>query len=151
MHGHAIEPFPRGPLLAAGVLIAATIAVAAWSRHTGDGRVALPPVETIASIDVAFADRADGGVEVTAAADGRVLHVYEPGTNGFVRGVMRGLARERRLAGIGAGPPFRLALGADGRLTLSDTATGRVISLEAFGPDNVGAFAEILNHREVRQ
>jgi putative photosynthetic complex assembly protein len=40
--------------------------------------------------------------------------------------------------------PFRLALHADGRLTLEDPATSRTIELQAFGPANSGAFARLL-------
>jgi putative photosynthetic complex assembly protein len=63
---------------------------------------------------------------------------------GFVRGVMRGLARERRMHGIGAEPVFVLTAWSDGGLSLTDTATGRVIELGAFGPDNRKTFARFL-------
>jgi putative photosynthetic complex assembly protein len=66
------------------------------------------------------------------------------GTNGFVRGVLRGLARERRLNDVGAQPPFQLTRWSDGRLSLDDPATGRRIDLVAFGPTNAGAFAQLL-------
>ena len=61
-----------------------------------------------------------------------------------MRGVLRGLARDRRADGIGRSPPFRLTRWADGRLSLDDPATGRHVDLEVFGPTNAGAFAEIL-------
>ena len=72
------------------------------------------------------------------------MAVLPPGSNGFIRGVMRGLARERMLHGIDAAPPFRLIRWADGRLSLEDTATGRLIDLAAFGPTNAQAFARLL-------
>jgi putative photosynthetic complex assembly protein len=58
--------------------------------------------------------------------------------------VLRGLARERRQHGIGAEPPFRLTLWANGALSLVDTATGRVIELDGFGQTNRAAFARLL-------
>lgn len=73
-----------------------------------------------------------------------MVAVIPPGTNGFLRGSLRGLARERKRQGIGAGPAFRLVRWADGRLTLEDPATRRVIDLAAFGPTNSGAFADLL-------
>jgi putative photosynthetic complex assembly protein len=57
---------------------------------------------------------------------------------------MRGLARERRMHGIEASPPFLLTHWSDGRLTLRDTATDRLIDLGAFGHTNLGAFAALL-------
>ena len=62
--------------------------------------------------------------------------MIEPGQQtGFIRGVMRGLARERRMRGIGDAPPFNLSLWRDGELSLTDSATGRSIELTAFGID----------------
>ena len=54
------------------------------------------------------------------------------------------LARDRRLAHLGSGPPFRLVRWSDGRLSLEDPSTGRQVALEAFGPTNSGVFAGIL-------
>jgi hypothetical protein len=33
---------------------------------------------------------------------------------------------------------------ADGRLTLRDPSTGRIVDLESFGPTNAGEFAHLL-------
>jgi putative photosynthetic complex assembly protein len=141
---HDSQTFPRGPLIAAGILVALSLVAVESSRVTGLGRTEMPPADVVAEIDLKFEDRADGAVAVYDADDGRVVGVVAPGTGGFVRGVMRGLARERRLSGIGDEPPFRLQRRADGRLTLEDTATGRDIELDAFGPTNVQAFASLL-------
>ena len=64
-----------------------------------------------------------------------------------IRGLMRGLARERRMHGIGAEPPFRLTRYTDTQLTLTDTATGRVIELSGFGATNTATFAALLEAR----
>jgi putative photosynthetic complex assembly protein len=81
---------------------------------------------------------------VLAAADGEVVEILAPGTNGFVRGVLRGLARERKLGGMGEGPPFRLIRWDDGRLSLRDLATGRQIELVSFGPTQLETFTKLL-------
>jgi putative photosynthetic complex assembly protein len=52
--------------------------------------------------------------------------------------------RDRKRRGLGPEVPFRLTAHADGRLTLVDPATGRLVALEAFGADNAGAFAKLL-------
>jgi len=72
------------------------------------------------------------------------VDVVAPGTNGFLRGTLRGLARERKRQGIGPEAPFRLTAHDDGRLTLADPATGRRVDLESFGPTNAAVFSQLL-------
>ena len=73
-----------------------------------------------------------------------MVETVAPGTNGFLRGTMRGLARERKRQGIGAELPFRMIGRADGRLTLEDPGTGRRVDLGSFGPTNAAAFARLM-------
>jgi putative photosynthetic complex assembly protein len=123
------------------------ILLAAAGRLSGVGTVALAPAAEAPqqSRDLRFTDRDDGAIVVHDAAGNGVVTVLASGSNGFIRGVMRGLARDRMLRGIGEEPPFHLARGTDGRLILSDPATGRVIALDAFGQTNAGAFARLLD------
>jgi putative photosynthetic complex assembly protein len=104
-----------------------------------------PRSPALESRDLRFSDMLDGGVAVTDARDGSSVAVFGPGTGGFVRGAMRGLARERRRDG---GPaeeaPFRLAAWPDGRFTLEDTVTGHVIDLHAFGRTQTETFIAML-------
>ncbi len=137
------QPFPRLALIGAAALIAFTLLAAAGSRLTAIGATELPAAEPVSSVDLRFADLPDGSVRVTAA-DGRVVEVLAPGSGGFVRGVLRGLNRDRKLRGIGPEEPYRLTRWRDGRLSLSDSATAARIDLEPFGPDNFEAFAAML-------
>lgn len=91
-----------------------------------------------------FDDQSDGSVRITDARSGARVAVIGREGSGFIRGVLRGLARERRQHGLGAAPPFRLTLWANGALSLVDTATGRVIELDGFGATNRAAFARLL-------
>jgi putative photosynthetic complex assembly protein len=141
---HAGPLLPRGPLLAAGALVALTIAGSAWVRLTGIGRPELPESQTTQQRQLRFEDRSNGGVDVIDAATGRVAHVLQPGHDGFVRATLRTFAQERKRRGIGPQQPFVLSTHVDGRITLQDPALGRVIDLEAFGPTNAGAFARLL-------
>lgn len=141
------QPFPRFALLAAAVLMAGSITAAAAARYADVHAPAPSVTERVAPLaarDLTFFDMADGSVEVRDAAGVQILFVAEPGTNGFIRGVMRGMARDRRSRGIGQGPAFRLAQWPDGRLSLDDLATGRHIELGAFGDTNRAAFAQLL-------
>jgi putative photosynthetic complex assembly protein len=78
---------------------------------------------------------------------GAMVASLAPGTNGFVRSVMRGLVHERTRRGLGAAPPFRISQWPNGRLALEDTATSRLIDLDAFGDTNKDAFAQMLPGR----
>lgn len=138
------RPFPRGALIAAGALIGVSFLIAGGARLTGIGTTTSPTSSSVESRSIRFEDRRNGSVGVYDARSNRVIVELEPGTNGFVRGVLRGFARDRRSRGIGAAPPFRLTRWADGRLSLRDMATGREIDLDPFGPTNAGAFAKML-------
>ena len=103
--------------------------------------------EAVASRDIRFEDEPDGTVTVRDAADGRSLARLAVGEDGFIRSVMRGLVRERRARGLGAETPFRVTTWTSGFVSLEDPATGRQIELTAFGPDNVAAFARLVDGR----
>jgi putative photosynthetic complex assembly protein len=136
-----------GPWVAvAGALL--LIAAVAYYHQSSKGSEAHPAEwsELTESRELRFLDRHDGAVVVLDHPGGDPVEVLAPGTNGFVRGVMRGMARERRSKNIGTEPPYRLSSWADGRLTLDDPSTGRWVELVAFGPDNFQAFAQLLDH-----
>jgi putative photosynthetic complex assembly protein len=136
---------PRGPLLGAWGLVALTLVAVAAVRLTDDGPAPAPLADTIAARELRFEDRPGGGVAVYDARDGALVDTLVAGGDGFVRGALRSLARERRGHGIGSEPPVRLSAYADGRLVLEDPATGRRIDLAAFGPTNSAAFARFLS------
>ena len=91
-------------------------------------------------------DQAAGQVSV-AVIDHRSNRQIDAitGEAGFARGTLRGFARDRRAREIGPGQPLQLMGRADGRLTLFDPATGRIVDLESFGPTNAAVFARFLN------
>lgn len=136
---------PKGALLSAIALVLFALVTVTVSRLTGVGstRMTLPAV--IESRDLQFEDGKDGAVLVFDAHDRQLVESLAPGTNGFVRVVLRGLARERRVNEIGQQPPFRLSRFENGQMTLLDTATNKQIDLAAFGSSNAGAFARLMN------
>ena len=76
-----------------------------------------------------------------------VVEMVEPGTNGFLRTALRGLARDRKRQNLAREVPFRLTRWADGQLTLDDLATSHRLSLAAFGSINADAFGRLLDIR----
>jgi putative photosynthetic complex assembly protein len=141
------SPRPSVPLwqvFAVGALLVAVLAATVLSRPTPGEFDARRAGRAQSSVDLRFEDRADGGVSVRRADDGSEVAVLAPGTEGFMRATLRGLARERRRDGLGPEKPFRLTAWAGGGLGLEDTATGRVLDMRAFGPTQAEAFARLL-------
>jgi putative photosynthetic complex assembly protein len=136
------QSVPTGALWGAGALVLASLLLVGIARISGYRPARPLDSAVVASIDLRFEDRSDGAVLVYRGGDA-LVYIVKPGTNGFVRGVLRGLVRERRADHIGPTPPFRLTRWSDGRLSLDDPSTGRHVDLEVFGPANAGAFAEI--------
>ena len=138
----APDSFPRWVLLCAGGILALSLISVGLVRITGNG-----PDQRVAPITVErslrFEDRSDGGVSVIDGRGGALLTVLH-GEQGFVRGALRALSRERYARGLGSQQPFQLIARSDGRLTLFDPATGERVDLESFGPTNAGAFARLL-------
>lgn len=145
------KTFPQAPLIAAAVLLVVTMLAAYASQFTDVDTSEFAQITPETSRDLYFADQADGSVAITVVsnepdglAPSQVMHAVEPGTGGFIRGVLRGLGRDRKLRGIGPDEPYRLTRWSDGRLSLTDPSTGIRIDMEAFGPTNIEAFARLL-------
>lgn len=136
--------FPVAPLVAVGSLLLATLLTVAFVRFTGVGAVKTLDAPAVQVREFRFEDRPDGSIVVLDAAGQRLIETVAPGSNGFLRGTMRGLARERKRQGISPQLPFRMTGRADGRLTLDDPGTGRRVDIGSFGPTNAAAFAQIM-------
>lgn len=137
---------PRTALIALGLLLLAALLATATVRLTGVGAARVPETASVQVRELQFEDRPDGSIAIVEA--GREIDRVAPGSNGFLRGTMRGLARERKRQGLSADLPFHLSGHADGRLTLRDPGTGREIDLGSFGPSNAAVFARLLAGRE---
>ncbi|WP_088347929.1 MULTISPECIES: photosynthetic complex assembly protein PuhC [Rhodomicrobium] len=138
------EQVPQGFLIAAGLLVALTISLIAGVRLFGGENGAISVAGAVATRDLRFVDEPGGGVGVFAVPEGRRIVTVDPGSNGFLRGTLRALVRERRLNGAGDAEPFRLMRLADGAVVLEDLATGRRLHLGAFGSTNSAVFAGLL-------
>lgn len=133
---------PRGPLMAAGALVLGALLVVSAVRFSGM-EIHQPDAPAVVTRELRFEDKPDGSIAVIDVRQQRQIESIT-GEAGFVRGTLRGLARERRRSGLGPEPSFQLIGRADGRLTLQDPATGRHVDLESFGPTNASAFAKLL-------
>ena len=145
---HHIRTLPGGipiPWLVVGVPLAAIVAIALVMRLNGTPSGAPPGAQPVRSVGLLLQDRPDGSIVVRQTGDRRVIDTVAPATNGFLRVMLAGLVRERRREDEGdRSLPFVVTRWSDGRLTIDDLATHKLIELNAFGPDNAGAFERLL-------
>jgi putative photosynthetic complex assembly protein len=141
----APDHFPRWVLYWAAGIIAFSLISVGLVRISGNGpdqKAAAPTVQR----SLVFQDQKDGGVRVEDGVTGQTLTVLH-GEQGFVRGALRALTRERYSRGIGSAAPFELIARVDGRVTLLDPSTGQRVDLESFGPTNTAEFTRFLAMR----
>lgn len=147
-HHSRWETAHRRALAGAITVACLTVALVGVARLTGAGLFYEPQSEPVASAQLLFTDEADGVVAVHDAATGARLIEYGEDEGVFVRSVMRGVARQRRMRGEGAQTPVELSRLGDGQLWLIDPVSEMSVYLGAFGRDNHRAFAEILEREE---
>jgi len=140
----AEQTVPKGAILGAFALIAFALVSVSLARLTGIGTVHFEHASPIQSTSLRFEDRPDGSIAVIAPRSGEVLGVIEPGTDGFIRTVLRSLAFDRQRHHIGSGPAFTLNKWSDRHATLDDPSTGRSVDLVAFGRTNMQAFSNLM-------
>jgi putative photosynthetic complex assembly protein len=125
-----------------GVLLLGTLLAVATVRQSGM-QIHVPDAPAVSARALRFEDRPDGSVAVIDHARGAEIERIQ-GEAGFLRGSLRALTRERQRRSLGPEVPFVVTARADGRLTLSDPATGERVDLESFGPTNAGVYARLL-------
>ncbi len=138
------QTIPRAALIGAAFLMVGSMSLAAGARHVHRSTPAAAVPAPIQVRELRFEDRPDGSLAAIDTKTGDVAGIVAPGTNGFVRGVLRGMFRNRKLESLGHDAHFRLAREADNHLTLEDPDTRRHVDLDSFGPTNSAAFARFL-------
>jgi putative photosynthetic complex assembly protein len=138
--------FPRPPLYGAIFLVLFTLTSVALIRVVDipKGQVyadAKVPLETRRLV---FMDQPNGSILVTDGDTGGTVAVVKPGTNGFLRGALRGIVRERRRGGGVMATPFILARWPNGHITLNDPDNKTFVDFSAFGPTNAAVFAAFM-------
>ena len=125
-----------------GAVLVATLAGVAWQMHANGGVIASETVAVAWEQTLRFEDRPSGAVAVLDAASGKEIAQFQ-GEQGFLRGTLRAMARERQSRGLGSEAPFLLTGYVDGRVSLRDTATGVRLNLESFGPANSAVYSQL--------
>lgn len=146
--GQRANAFPRRILLAAmGLIVFATGAIV-FGQTTGIGVLRQKSGTPAAIRDVTIFRSAGDEVIVTDARTGNQIAAYTKNTGGFVRGSLRAFERMRMVANVSETVPYRIIKWQSGSVSLSDTATGERIYLDAFGKDNAAAFERLLGQEE---
>jgi len=145
MPAERVERFPRVPLYGALAFVAFACTAVLFGQVTGIGTLRVNTGEVVAVRDIVMQTVPnDDLVTVTDHATGERLAAYAPNEGGFVRGAFRGLSRIRQVAEVPQTQPYRLIRWSSGAVSLSDTGTGERLYLDAYGRDNVAAFAQFL-------
>ncbi|MEO7336474.1 MAG: photosynthetic complex assembly protein PuhC, partial [Caldimonas sp.] len=71
--------FPRGPLIAVGGLVVASVLTVAAVRITGVGAMHVPDAPVVTAREFRFEDRPDGSIAVLDGAGRRVVETVAPG------------------------------------------------------------------------
>ena len=138
-------------MIAIAVVLLGTMAYVFFKPERGvelPTTIAGSKVAVVATRDIRFQDQLDGGIEVFDANTHAMIERVAPETNGFMRGAVRSLVRERKRSGIGADKPFSIVALADARLVLRDSVTDHEIDLASFGSTNALVFAKLLSKQD---
>jgi putative photosynthetic complex assembly protein len=135
--------FSKQAGFAIGFVLIALVASIAYLKASGSSAEVVPLSSVVEQRSLRFLDADGGNVAVIDYSTGKQIATVT-GQAGFVRGALRALVRERKLAGEGSDKPFNLVAYKDGRLTLEDTVSQHRIDLGSFGPENAANFAGFL-------
>lgn len=136
------DNFPRWVLWTTAFLLIFVMGAIALVRITGNGPDQLA-ADTVSERLLRFEDSPGGGVAVIDGETGKLLTTIT-GEQGFFRGALRALTRDRTARKIGSEQPFKLIARTGGRLTLFDPMSGQRIDLDSFGPTNAAVFVPFL-------
>jgi putative photosynthetic complex assembly protein len=136
---HPLSKALLHPAWLMGSLLLLVLLAVGWARWQGVA-VTFEDAPARWQRELRFVDAPGGDVLALDARSGDTVARFT-GEQGFVRGTLRALARERNRRGLGPETPLQLVAHSDGRLTLHDPSTGARIGLEAFGSSNLAVFA----------
>ncbi len=127
------EMIPRNLLLAMGALVLGALGLATYASVTGQPLAGVPQPAAVVDSRT-FVLESDTVAARATTPEGEVLLDTENGA--FIAVVGDALRRERIVHKIAGNPPVTLARLANGRLVLSDPATGWSAEMTSFGAGN---------------
>lgn len=123
------------------VLGLALLVIGIFAARQAGLEVRQPDAPVVWKKDLRFADGEHGEILVFDSASQKIAS-FE-GEQGFLRGTLRALARERKKRSISPDAAFELSGHADGQMVLRDPTTGEAIHLASFGPSNAQVYRQL--------
>ncbi len=126
-------------------LMLATLAMVSFAKITDQPMRGVPTVsEVVKEMPITLIGARSGGVVVEDATGKEVAWSFM-NKAGFIDVIWVSVSRERKVQGVAGNPPLRLVRQANGHTVIIDPATGLTIELIGYGPDNIAAFARLLD------
>jgi len=140
------EMVPRTLVVAMFTLMGVTLALTAFATltdRTHVGVLAESPV--VVETQLSLIGTREGNVAVLNANGIQIAHSAED-KQGFIGVIWRVMERRRLLAGNpGSVEPIRLVRRENGHIVLIDPVTDMTVPLIGYGPDNIAAFARLID------
>ena len=137
-------PLPKVPLGLAVGLVIMVIALAASASLYGHGAVRTPPIQVQSQHSVRLVADPSGDVLVYDGATNVLTRRVPAEHSGFLRGLLRVIARRRMIAHAPEDAPITVVRGVDGTIELSDPSSGLEVPVTSFGPTQVETIASLL-------
>jgi putative photosynthetic complex assembly protein len=139
--------FPQKPVLAVAALMVVSVLMIGSMRLL-DYRpdTSLPTTSATTSRFISAEDASEGRVIVRDSKTGDEITTFHRGEGSFFRAALRALVNNRKHRGLAVAGDFRLENHNGQQLFLIDDTTGKVLSLNAFGPANTAVFAAFMSN-----
>lgn len=141
---HDPHYIPRSLVIMAASAAIITVLVVAFAQWADTSALRTNIGAPAFAQEVQFLPLEGDRIAVQSVADGALITTVEAGTDGLLRGALRGLNMSRSQSDLELAAPFILQRFEEDGVYLADPLTGRSIRLESFGPLETGATADLL-------
>lgn len=143
------QMLPRFLIQTVLLLLAAIMTLVIFARLTERPPISTPPAAAvIAEAQIQLISNGGSGAVTVLASNGDTIADLTPEEGGFIAGVHRAILRERAKNRAAENAPLLLQAFENGRMAITDPATGWRADLMGFGAQNARAFARLLAQTE---
>lgn len=139
------EMVPRVLVQGMFALMLCSLALVSFAVFSGRPLVGVPKASPIVTEVSLRMEGSPDGNAIVYNDQGQVVAQSNTDKNGFIGVMWRVMARERALNNAPETAPIRLVRRANGHVAILDTVTDWSIELVGYGPDNVAAFARLVD------